>query len=348
MKIIIASQKRKFTKTLLLLIILLFLMGGVYAKEILPLPDIFEPSSIVVDRDQIYIVEGTKIYIYSLKDFNLKIKFGKKGEGPQEFKDDIQSIEVKSDYILVNSLNKASFFTRDGNFLDEKINPTILSGSNFKPIGKQFVGYSIERGDKTFYVVYSIFDSNLKKVKELYRMKWMVQPGRKRKLFETFWYSTYENKIFIARDEGFIIDVFDSKGEKLFSINQKYKNIKFTDYHKNKILDLWKSSNPGIYEYRKRRTEFPRYFPAIKTCKVADKKIYVQTYEEKDENTEFFIFNIGGELINKTLIPIVRKNPLENYPYWIKNGKLYQLVYDLDKYVWELHITEIMSTRYME
>jgi hypothetical protein len=341
MKKIITDQKRKFTKKIFFLIILVFFMSNVYARKIVSLPDIFEPSSIVVDSNQIYIVEGTTIHIYSLEDFTLKKKFGRKGEGPQEFKDDIWGIEVKPDYILVNSLNKVSFFTRDGDFLNEKINPTVLGGSMFKPVGNQFVGYSIERENKTFYVVYSIFDFKLKKSKELYRMKWMVQPGRKRKLFETFWYGTLDNKIIIAREDGFTIDVFNSTGEKMFSIDQKYKNLKFTDFHKKKFLDFWKSSYPETYEIRKTRTEFPKYFPAIKTCLIADKKIHVQTYKEKDKKTEFFIFDIDGKLLNKILIPIVRKNPREDYPYWIYNQKLYQLVYDLDKYVWELHITEV-------
>lgn len=340
MKKIIVDQKRKFTKTIFFLIVLLLFMSDVYASKIVSLPDIFEPSSIVVYNNQIYIVEGTTIYIYSLEDFTLKKKFGRKGEGPQEFKDDIWSIEVKPDYILVNSLNKVSFFTRGGDFLNEKINPTVLGGSLFKPVGNKFVGYSIEREDKTFYVVYSIFDTKLKKTKELYKMKWMVQPGRKRKLFETFWYGTYDSKIFIAREERFIIDMFNSEGEKIFSINQKYKKLKFTDFHKRKFLDFWKSTYPETYEIRKRRTEFPKYFPAVKTCLVTDKKIYVQTYKKKDKKTEFFIFNIEGELINKIMIPLVKKNPREDYPYTIKNGKLYQLVYDIDNYEWELHITE--------
>lgn len=338
---IMTDQKRKFTKTIFFLIALLLFMSDVYARKIVLLPDIYEPSSIVVDNSQIYIVEGTTIYIYSSEDFTLKKKFGMKGEGPQEFKDDIRSIEVKPDYILVNSLNKVSFFTRDGDFLEEKINPTVLGGSLFKPIGNKFVGYSIERENKTFYVVYSIFDSKLKKTKELYKMKWMVQPGQKRKLFETFWYGTYNKKIFIAREERFIIDMFNSKGEKIFSINQKYKKFKFTDFHKRKFLDFWKSTYPETYETRKRRTEFPKYFPAVKTCLLADKKIYVQTYKKKDEKAEFFIFNIDGELINKIMIPLAKKNPREDYPYTIKNGKLYQLVYDLDNYMWELHMTEV-------
>lgn len=317
-------------------------MSCLYADKIVSLPDIFKPHLIVVDSDQIYIAEETAIYIYSLRDFSLKKKFGKEGEGPSEFSGSVESIEIQPDYVLVNSLRKVSFFTRDGNFMDEKKTRSALSGSIFKPIGKQFVGYSIERENSTFYVVYSIFDSNLEKEKELYRMKWIIQPGRKRKIFETFWYSTYNNKIFIAR-EGFIINVFNAKGERLFSINQKYKNLKFTDSDKKKIVDQWKSDSrtKPYWQRLLERTEFPRYFPAIKTCLVADKKLYVQTYKEKDEKTEFYIFNINGKLEKKTLIPVIKKNLLEYYPYTIKNGKLYQLVYALDRYAWELHITEI-------
>jgi hypothetical protein len=32
-----------------------------------------------------YVSEGFSVYIYSLTDFQLKKKFGKKGEGPREF-----------------------------------------------------------------------------------------------------------------------------------------------------------------------------------------------------------------------------------------------------------------------
>jgi hypothetical protein len=328
--------------TIFFLVILLLLMGSLYANKVVPLPHIFKPHLIVVESEQIYIAEETTIYIYSLKDFGLKKKFGKEGQGPSEFGGSVESIEIQPDYILVNSLRKVSFFTKDGDFMNEKKTRSALGGSLFKPIGNQFVGYSIERDKSTFYVVYSIFDSDIKKSKELYRMKWIIQPGQKRRLFETFWYSTFDNKIFIAR-EGFIIDVFDAEGKKLFSINQKYKNLRFTDSDKKKIVDQWKSdsrTNP-YWQRLLERTEFPRYFPAIKTCLLSDRKLYVQTYKGKDEKIEFYIFKINGEFEKKALIPIIKKNPLEYYPYTIKNGKIYQLVYDLEKYAWELHITKI-------
>lgn len=73
--------------------------------------------------------------------------------------------------------------------------------------------------------------------------------------------------------------------------------------------DQWKSDSrtKPYWQRLLERTEFPRYFPAIKTCLVADKKLYVQTYKEKDEKTEFYIFNINGKLEKKTLIPVIKK-----------------------------------------
>ncbi|MCP4215475.1 MAG: hypothetical protein GY765_12545, partial [bacterium] len=48
--------------------------------------DLLKPTSLVVADEQIYITDGPSIYIHSAKDFKLINKFGKVGEGPQEFK----------------------------------------------------------------------------------------------------------------------------------------------------------------------------------------------------------------------------------------------------------------------
>jgi hypothetical protein len=42
-------------------------------------PDILKPEFIQVDGDELFINEGPSIFIYSLKDFKLKKKFGKQG-----------------------------------------------------------------------------------------------------------------------------------------------------------------------------------------------------------------------------------------------------------------------------
>jgi hypothetical protein len=41
------------------------------------------------------------------------------------------------------------------------------------------------------------------------------------------------------------------------------------------------------------------------------------------------------------MVPLAEKDERLWYPYVIKNGKLYQLIENLDEEEWELHVTEI-------
>jgi hypothetical protein len=54
--------------------------------------------------------------------------------------------------------------------------------------------------------------------------------------------------------------------------------------------------------------------------------------------TQFFIFNMAGQLVKETYIPLQGGIRPEQYPFCFGNNKLYQLI---DKDEWELHITEI-------
>ena len=133
-----------FYKKFNLFIILLIFPIVVFSSKVVPLPNLINPDSIMIDNDQIYITDMEKICIYSSKDFTLKKKFGKKGEGPGEFKINPAAVAklqiyVQPDCIIVNNLSRVSFFTKNGSFKNE-INVT--SGLNFIPIGKKFVGYS--------------------------------------------------------------------------------------------------------------------------------------------------------------------------------------------------------------
>ena len=57
-------------------------------QKIIPLPDLIQPHTMVVDKDQLFIRDsGSSIFIYSLSNFSLIKKFGKQGQGPGEFHD---------------------------------------------------------------------------------------------------------------------------------------------------------------------------------------------------------------------------------------------------------------------
>jgi hypothetical protein len=92
-----------------------------FAEKLAVFPDLKRPRSIIIDHDRMYIPDCPEIYIYSLKDFKLIKKFGRAGAGPGEFRPTVIhfKINVQPDYIFVNSTNKASYFTKEGNLIRE-------------------------------------------------------------------------------------------------------------------------------------------------------------------------------------------------------------------------------------
>ena len=66
-------------KLILLFLVNLFVMVILHAKvTVIPLPDLVNPASVTLDENQLYITEGTSIYIYSLPDFKLIKKWKRK------------------------------------------------------------------------------------------------------------------------------------------------------------------------------------------------------------------------------------------------------------------------------
>ncbi len=48
------------------------------------LKDIFDPGMISVRDEEMIVVEGPTVYVFSLPDVSMKLSFGKKGQGPGE------------------------------------------------------------------------------------------------------------------------------------------------------------------------------------------------------------------------------------------------------------------------
>ena len=78
-------------RRILLVLLLVFLTVSVFAQKHTALAELVNPDSIAVDQNQVYITEGTSIYIYDLENFKMKAKFGKRGEGPKEFMENRQT-----------------------------------------------------------------------------------------------------------------------------------------------------------------------------------------------------------------------------------------------------------------
>ncbi len=339
-------------KLILILLIVLFLFSTTVAFAGRPavFPDHLVPNSLNVDDQYIYIAENLSIYIYSAKDFTFLKKIGSKGEGPQEFKG-LMRLLILPDRLMVNSRNKVSFFKKDGTFMKEFNH--IVTGQTFQPCGSGFIGRkSVPDKDGQLYAYVNIYDSSFNKKKSIFRTKSIVKIGKGWWLFARtyFKYVVLDKKILIAGDTEFVIEVFDTNGNRQSQIKQNYQRVKFTDRHRRKVLDYYKM-NPSTkveYDWWEKNIHFPDYFPAIRDIFKADNKIYVRTYKEQENRSEFFIFAGDGKLIRHVFLPIAESNAKLAYPYMrdsapfaIKDGKLYQLIADDDAESCELQVFAI-------
>jgi hypothetical protein len=334
------------TRKNLFFIIIILLSGNLLfpAALVIPMPGLVYPDELQVSGNRMYIGEFPYVWIFSNDDFRLLKKIGRKGEGPKEFTQYLVPIANK-DKLIVSSQGKVTFFTREGEYISEKkIN---IGGASFKPLGNFYGVYAYAREDKTDYRTIDVYDNTFKKIKELYRYRlWLQQRGPKKGAYVIdsfrFRFKVLEHNLVWTDMKDFIVYIWDSKTDRVKAIKQEYEPVKITeDDIKSFHRVLNKPHSRKFYLQIKPNIKFPTYFPPTKGLAVADNKIYVYTYKQKGELTEFYIFNMAGELVKKTYLNLKGGVTPEQYPFCFGNDKLYQLVESEDGEDWELQITKI-------
>jgi hypothetical protein len=331
-------------KKISLAFLLLFASSFVFAGQAIPLPGISKPQRIYIDQDQCFITEGATVYIYSLKDFRLQKKFGKRGEGPGEFKEAGEGIKLafKPGNIIVTSTGRFSYFSRDGRFIKEAriSNPRRFE---FQELGSRFVGKEFVVEKQGIFFTVNLVDKNLKKIKEIYRYKHPFFPRSKpinAVSPRVSTYYVYREKIFYDDEDG-IIHVLDSSGKELYSIRYPYERVNIKDFHKERVLMFWRTDYRPEYDAFKERFIFPAAFPPIRNFHIVDDKIYVITNKEKDHRCKMLVFDLTGKLLKEVFVSLVDINMLipDIYNYYTIHGdRLYILRDNQDTEEWELHI----------
>lgn len=331
---------------LILLFIFLLSQGVPAAEKVIPLNELVGPFMLIVDQKRIYIADGHTIKIFSRNDFVLQNTIGRRGEGPGEFKSS-PDLYVHPDGLWVSSGDKVSLFSHSGKLMKEIKEKS--RGDFYKPIGKgeRFIGYKLKLTREDFYLTYVLFDAELKAIKEIHRGKWVIHKNRKRDLFEQFFYEVVDDKIVFAHySTDFAIDILDAKGKLLHSIRRHVKKNPFTKKDKQAVFDYWgrHPSYRSDVEDLKRRTIFPKYYPAISTCRAANGKIYVITHLGQKGKSECLVYDMKGKFQKRIFIPLLREAPHSLYVapiFSIYGGQLFQLIDNPQKETWELHIDRI-------
>jgi hypothetical protein len=317
------------------------------AEKIVQLQELTKPSRIQVDGDGIYVVNNRyNIIIYSLKDFKLKNQFGKKGEGPGEFKYTLKLL-LRPDVIFIDSQDRISWFSKKGKFLKQK-NKSLQSSyipfqDKFIVKSTQFLSYQKHKTEL------GICDSGFKKIKKLHEftMKMPLIGGSAPQIKE--WkmilpyvqvsYDITSGKIFVFdTQKGFYINVFDENGHNLYTINKdkEIEKIEVPEEYKDKRRKEFKQ-DPFWLELQKPKLIFPEYFPSYRWANVNHGKIYVQTYKKKDNKTQFLVLDLKGKILKEIYLPVpVPDSDLRKQTVY--KNKLYKLVENEEKETWELHV----------
>lgn len=317
-----------------------------FSKKLASFKELTKVEMLRVNYDRFFVVEDANIYIYSLKDFKLIKKFGKKGEGPQEFKINSAmaeplTIEIQPGYISVNSVGKVSLFTLDGEFIkEEKAN----NARWFLPLGKNFVGNSFAMVNNTLFRTINIYDAGLKKIKEIYREEFYMQLHKGQKVLMSQSddkVKVLNDRIFVSGKEGFVFNIYDNTGKLLHTIKREHEKRKFKDIHKKLIKDYFRLEHNKLYTLIKDKIEFPEHFPAFHNFYPGSRYLYIESHIEKDEKVKFLIYDPKGELIKQVFLPLFRKSLVDDFPLDFYEGKLYQMVENEKTQDWELHVIDI-------
>lgn len=330
------------TKKILITLILIVGCGAtLFSQKVATLMELQKPTSIAVNDDYLYVNERTTIFIYSRKDYKFIKKFGRAGEGPREFLR-FAAVIPQKDNLLINSMGKISYFTNEGEYISE----TKAKGGGlnflFWPVGDGYVGISLTTEDNVGYEVVNLYDKELNKTKEVYRLKSDNQVGTARKyLFppRTVHYLTQDDKIYCSGKPGFIIDVFDKRGDKIFSIEEKeYEPRKLTKQDEKEYME-WlvnRSKDPSF----KQMIKIKPYYPEIIKLMIDNNYLYAITWKFQGNEFETSVYDMNGKFVKKIFLPFAMQDLLNAYPIGINNGVIFRLI-ENDEEEWELFITDV-------
>jgi len=275
--------------------------------------------------DELFIVQGPEIFNFSLKDLKLLRTFGRKGEGPGELKVSgiwYNSVAVRPDFLFVDSMDKFIYFSRDGELIKEIRKPP--EAQQAIPVGKNFLGINqVHVEDKIQYQVLYLFDPSFKKIKELFRQKASAQSiARTTELIpDVMDFQVWDDKIFIERSrEGFIIDVFDGSGKKLYRIHKDIEKIPVTGKHREAAENKFKQ-DPFIrqigFENFKRNFGVggficPDFFPPIQNLDVSHGRIYARTFKMEKGKEECIVMDLKGGILGRkqAALPTAGRYPI--------------------------------------
>lgn len=334
-------------KKIACLILLLVLVFPVFSEQLAVLPELTRPSMMEISGDELFVLDGMEVLVYSLTDFKFLRKFGKQGEGPGElmFNPELPLCMLfDKEHVVLNSFNKMIHFTKAGKMVKEvKLPPITMQAI---PFGENYAVTKFTRnteGEGSIDVI--LLDGEMKELKTLTTTK-LLNSFKKRQIavpFMSVFIRSASDKLYaFAHQKGLHIDVFDLDGKPLKPVEHAYEKIKVTEPYKKKTFE-WLKAQPAfknVPEELKKMIFFPEYLPVLQHFMVKEGKIYIETTRTEKGKAEFIILDLDGKLLKRNFLPdntieTIRGTPAANYTF--AGDKYYYLVDNADEEEWELH-----------
>ena len=337
-------------KKIVLFIIFIVFSSIIFSEKVADLPEVLLGEGVYVNKDFIYTKDDYTIHIYSMKDFKHVKQFGRKGEGPGEFKVTV-NYTVFPKYLIVNSFRRVHFFTLDGSFIKEYIIP--VGVQKIHPVEDNYIGTtSVIEANKKIpdYKSVDIYDKNFKKIKNIYKgtlgRGWLYFVSGTTKKQDRLMvkdysdYIIYKDKVYFGNTKkGFCLIVYDSSGKKLHEINRNFEKLKVTEKYKQEVMKREREA-PDWEKWEKTWNYiFPDYFPAYDNIIISDDKIYFVTYRIAGNKSEVIVTDLKGKFLRKTFLPV---DPYSrDFQFSIYKDKVYYLVENEAEEMFELHVSPL-------
>jgi len=309
-------------KKVVFLVFVLIMATNLSAQIPIVLPDLQQPHQIAVDGNDLYIFDEAdySLHIYTISPFALKLKLGRKGEGPHDFKY-LPFVYVQPESLACTDFTKIVWFSKKGEVLkamefsdlkDFDINSEML----LIPVKEHFLRITADHDHHKRHVF--LLDSKFNTMRKLYEGPLVWEAGD-----PIDWRTdtlSSQGLVFISDTvKGFTILVFDDKGRRLRTID-KSREVQEVP---NRAL---------LHQY----------------C-VSDGKIYATTYLKKDNQTEMIILDLEGRILRRLSLPLASIRPqrgvLRYDLFTVGQEKLYELIQNRETGKWELLITDLESIR---
>lgn len=353
-------------KVFVMNILVLFLFQfGTFAESPGTLLEIKKPSQLLVIKNQLFISEGASVYRYRLLKekppshdgikFVFVKKFGREGEGPQEFKLNPFRPNVhmflddsgREKNLVINSVGRLSVFNLEGEFIREKkVNPFSI----YSPIEERYVGSAASLDKDRGKLSINLYNADFKPEKEIYSTDQTIGSDLQANLvldkinlpYESFVYQVEGNKIYFPHEEedSLIIKSFDSSGMEEESIEIRYEREKITDTYKQEMLEWFKNRSPfkRFWEKIKKNIQFKSHFPIVKNMMVDNGCIYVFTYRKNEDGNECIVLERNNDRYDEKNISLKynEQEPFAPFCFTIEDNYFYALHEDEETESWEI------------